>query len=185
MIHGRFFNNSLVESFKINPKKHFRRFLYNFTDTERAQLAFMKNKTHFCKHGYRLMSHHTIDSLGVDIVLRAYSRPWFNINMSSYQYRKSHCGDKTVVRSSYLHNGISFTGKMSYLYWIRTQMVSFCNRCCTRNWYLGVTQCLHLTILPAVGIQLQYFASLHSVSQIAFMMQHCNSVIWHRCCITL
>ena len=39
--------------------------------------------------------------------------------MSSYQYRKSHCGDKTVVRSSYLHNGISYTGKMSSLYWIR------------------------------------------------------------------
>ena len=36
--------------------------------------------------------------------------------MSSYQYRKSHCGDKTVVRSSYLHNGISYTGKMSSLY---------------------------------------------------------------------
>ena len=44
--------------------------------------------------------------------------PWFNINMSSYRYRKSHCGDKTVVRSSYLHNGISYTGKMSSLYWI-------------------------------------------------------------------
>ena len=38
--------------------------------------------------------------------------------MSSYQYRKSHSGDKTVVRSSYLHNGISYTGKMSSLYWI-------------------------------------------------------------------
>ena len=24
--------------------------------------------------------------------------PWFNIKMSSYWYRKSHCGDKTVVR---------------------------------------------------------------------------------------
>ena len=44
--------------------------------------------------------------------------PWFNIRVSSYQYRKSHCGDKTVVRSSYLHNGISYTGKMSSLYWI-------------------------------------------------------------------
>ena len=43
--------------------------------------------------------------------------PWFNIKMSSYLYRKSHCGDKTVVRSSYLHNGISYTGKMSSLYW--------------------------------------------------------------------
>ena len=39
---------------------------------------------------------------------------WFNIKMSSYQYRKSHCGDKAVVRSSYLHNGISYTGKMTF-----------------------------------------------------------------------
>ena len=45
------------------------------------------------------------------------SGPWFNIKMSSYQYRKSHCGDKTVVRSSYLHNVISYTGKMTSLYW--------------------------------------------------------------------
>ena len=42
--------------------------------------------------------------------------PQFNIKMSSYQYRKSHCGDNTVVRSSYLHNGISYTDKMSSLY---------------------------------------------------------------------
>ena len=47
--------------------------------------------------------------------------PWFNIKMTSYRYRKSHCGDKTVVRSSYLHNGISYTGKMTSLYWIRVQ----------------------------------------------------------------
>ena len=43
--------------------------------------------------------------------------PWFNIKMSSYQLWKYHCGDKTVVRSSYLHNGISYTGKMWSLYW--------------------------------------------------------------------
>ena len=47
-----------------------------------------------------------------------YPGPRFNIKMSSYRYRKSHCGDKTVVRSSYLHNGISYTSKMSSLYWI-------------------------------------------------------------------
>ena len=47
-----------------------------------------------------------------------HSGPWFNIKMLSYQYRKSHCGDKTVVRLSYLYNGISYTGKMSSLYWI-------------------------------------------------------------------
>ena len=48
-----------------------------------------------------------------------YAGPRFNIKMPSYQYRKSHCGDKTVKRSSYLHNGIFYNGKMSSLYWIR------------------------------------------------------------------
>ena len=52
--------------------------------------------------------------------------PWFNIKMSSYQYRKSHCGDKTVVRSSYLHNGISYTGKMTSLYWFSPQVRHIC-----------------------------------------------------------
>ena len=50
--------------------------------------------------------------------------PRFNIKMSSYQYRKSHCGDKTVVRSSYLHNGIPYTGKTTSLYWIRAMDTS-------------------------------------------------------------
>ena len=50
--------------------------------------------------------------------------PWFNIKTSSYHYRKSHCGDKTVVRSSYLRNGISYTGKMVSLYWISPQNVT-------------------------------------------------------------
>ena len=36
-----------------------------------------------------------------------------NKKMSSYQYRKSHCGDKTILRPSYLHNEISYTGKMT------------------------------------------------------------------------
>ena len=44
--------------------------------------------------------------------------------MTSYQYRKSHCGDKTVVISSYLHNGSVYTGKMASLYWIRVQVES-------------------------------------------------------------
>ena len=43
--------------------------------------------------------------------------------MSSDQYRKSHCGDKTILRPSYLHNGISYTGKTA-LYWIRPQVSS-------------------------------------------------------------
>ena len=52
---------------------------------------------------------------------RTGSGPWFNIRMSSYQYRKSHCGDKTVIRLSYLHNGISYTDKMICFNWIRAQ----------------------------------------------------------------
>ena len=43
--------------------------------------------------------------------------------MPSYQYRKSHGGDKTILRPSYLHNGISYTGKTS-LYWIGAQVKS-------------------------------------------------------------
>ena len=50
------------------------------------------------------------------------SGPQFYIKMTSYQYRKSHCGDKTIVRPSYLHNGISYTGKTTALYWIGTQI---------------------------------------------------------------
>ena len=43
--------------------------------------------------------------------------------MPSYQYRKSHCGDKTILWPSYLHNGISYTGKMTYLYWMRALFI--------------------------------------------------------------
>ena len=52
-------------------------------------------------------------------LLRRRPGGWFNIKMPSYQYRKSHCGDKTILRPSYLHNGISYTSKMASLYWIR------------------------------------------------------------------
>ena len=47
--------------------------------------------------------------------------------MSSYQYRKSHCGDKTILRLSYLHNGISYTGKTTSLYWIGAQGMDLMN----------------------------------------------------------
>ena len=44
--------------------------------------------------------------------------PWFNIKMPFNQYRKSHCKDKTVSRSSCLYNGISY--KTTSFYWIKT-----------------------------------------------------------------
>ena len=39
------------------------------------------------------------------------------------QYRKSYCGDKTILRPPYLHDGISYTGKMASLYWTRVQII--------------------------------------------------------------
>ena len=69
--------------------------------------------------GYELATHEaSVDDLGLKE-----PGPWFNIKMSSYQYRKSHCGDKTVVRSSYPHNGISYTCKTS-LYWDSPQITN-------------------------------------------------------------
>ena len=72
------------------------------------------------------------------------------IKMSSYQYRKSHCGDKTAVRSSYLHNGISYIGKITSLYWIMAlgpfhyqhcnwrQNSNWWKHCCTVNAFLTI-----------------------------------------------
>ena len=59
--------------------------------------------------------------------------PWFNIKMSSYQYRKSHCGYKTIVRSSYLHNGISYTGKMISFDWIGPLASIYCTKTTARR----------------------------------------------------
>ena len=55
-------------------------------------------------------------------VIRRRPGPWFNIKMSSYhyQYRKSHCGDKTVARSFYPHNMISYTSPWRDLHWSMT-----------------------------------------------------------------
>ena len=53
----------------------------------------------------------------------AISRHWnwtggrIGIKMSSYQYKKFLCGDKTILR------WISYTGKTASLYWIRPQVV--------------------------------------------------------------
>ena len=59
-------------------------------------------------------------------ILKWHPGPWFNIKMSSYRYRKSHCGNKTILRPSYLHNGISYTSKTTSLYWIGPLMVTHC-----------------------------------------------------------
>ena len=42
---------------------------------------------------------------------------------------KSHCGDKTILWPSYLHNRISYTGKMASLYWVGA-LVTLTMTCC-------------------------------------------------------
>ena len=68
---------------------------------------------------------------------------WINIKMPSNQYRKSHSGDKTILRPSYLDNGISYTGRW-HLYielgpWT-CQHIGKHNGCC----HLSVTWCKEL-----------------------------------------
>ena len=70
-----------------------------------------------CGHPESLHTHRT--KLGPHFLC---IRPgdWFiPIKMPSYQYSKSHCGEKTILQLSYLHNRISYTGKTAPLYWIR------------------------------------------------------------------
>ena len=45
--------------------------------------------------------------INLDVVQVTWSAPgpWFNIKMSSYQYRKSHCGDKTILWHLYIESG--------------------------------------------------------------------------------
>ena len=73
---------------------------------------------------------------------------WFNKKMPSYQYRKFHCGDKTILRPSYLHNGISYTGKMTSLYWIRALKASKWN---TARWNLNCDKKIVNEMGPSFG----------------------------------
>ena len=64
--------------------------------------------------------------------------PWFNIKMLSYQYRNSHWGDKMILWPSYIHNGISYTGKMTSLYWF-SSLVAILSHCWCSNCPLCIT----------------------------------------------
>ena len=89
-----------------------------------SKVFIQENASEKLVRGWRLLC------LGLNVlkahILFGFSRrqrsgPRFNIKMTSYWYRKSHCGDKTILRPSYLHNGISYTGKTTSLYWIGAQ----------------------------------------------------------------
>ena len=114
------------------------------------------------------------------------SGPWFNIKTSSYQYRKSHCGDETILRPCYLHNGISYTGKTTSLYWIGAQVsfgwrgvigrscwmksLLFCLGFCQMNYVLRPLG--FLTLLPPFfQIFLQFYFPLSALSTATFRHQ--------------
>ena len=103
---------------------------------------------------------------GISILCIYTPGPRFNIKMTSYQYRKSHCGDKTIRRPSYLHNGISYTGKMTSLYWIRSQlplpnegipgfMILFI--WCWSSWYFRCTRKIN-TIQYIITVNMKYIS---------------------------
>ena len=74
------------------------------------------------------------------MLVKGASGPWSNIKMTSYQYRKSHCGDKTILRPSYFNNVISYADKMTSLYWIGGLIVTgLCNQWIPRY---SESQCL-------------------------------------------
>ena len=94
-----------------------------------------------------------INSLGLGYHVNMGSGPWFNIKMSSYQYKKSLCGDKTILRLSYLHNEIFYTGKMTSLYWISLLVVAWCCQAASKLslWWPHVA--LSLNELTHCGLQ--------------------------------
>ena len=78
--------------------------------------------------------------------------------MTSYQYRKSHCGDTTILRPSYLHNEIIYTGKTS-LYWIGALSIKI--KKTLFNPFSAITVC---TVRCRYNV-VQYVMILHTILQ--------------------
>ena len=133
------------------------------------------NQNQFC-HKHQWLSYSTKP------VVTEESGPRFNIKMTSYQYRKSHCGDKTILRPSYLHNGISYTAKMISIYWIRpcefylTSKVVPVYLKCINAWFI--------TFTPTEEFLQQFhlrFKGLQTISATALPEQCCSGAIpWHK-----
>ena len=97
---------------------------------------------------------------------------WFNIKMSSYQNRKSHCGDKTVIRLSYLHCGISYTGKMASLLYPRPTKLE--------GGYTGFTLSVRPSICPSVRPSVCRRHGFRSISQVCCGISISNLTWWSK-----
>ena len=92
-----------------------------------------------------------------ELITWRYTGPgaWFNIKMSSYPYRKSHCGNKTFLRPSHRHNRISYTGKMTSLYWDGPQGIS--------------SHCMDLLLLEYSGFSTKIVRNAHSIHKYIYL----------------
>ena len=90
---------------------------------------------------------------------------WLNIMMPSYQYRKSHRVDKTILWPFYLHIGISLTSKMTSLHSTRALVPYFNNKDATHEhnpWdgcfeWVGVQTAVHRYIIAIRYMPLDIF----------------------------
>ena len=65
-----------------------------------------------------------IGTFGIEIFVKTGLVMGVGDGDSSYQYCKPHCDAKKIKLQSYLHNGTSFNGKTTSLYWIRAQVTN-------------------------------------------------------------
>ena len=61
------------------------------------------------------------NAVGPDVAGLPAAMAWI-IQGTILPFRELHCGDKVVIKSSYLHSGNSYTGKMVSLCWIKARM---------------------------------------------------------------
>ena len=68
---------------------------------------------------------------------------WYNTKISSYQYKKDYCENKTILPHSYFHGRIYSTDKKASLYWISP----WCWLLMTRHGLLAVfCKCITLKV---------------------------------------
>ena len=124
-----------------------------------------------------------LTSIGNPVVeiRRSYDRLISTMGFPIYQYRKSHCGDQTILRPSYLHNGISYTGKTASLYWIAALCVVF-----STVWQEGG----HTTMVYTCTTEFDEMSRQHnentpwkSVPYYRRLVKHYDDVTWTPCCL--
>ena len=127
------------------------------------------------------------------------SGTWFNIKMSTYQYRKSHCGDEMILQRSYVLNGISYTGKMTSLYWISPLVCGShtCDHVLEFGIPMGSFFCFVFTNLVSVWVQIFRLVDtplpisrgrhtppgFYIDSQIKHFFQKMSSHCYHKLCL--